>query len=225
MRQPHCGLSRKQWQQPDLDGRSSRGIPIRAKNSDTHSRWVKPIHLRLAEKWRRVALGTALSQGGIRQNPCTQSALGPSTRPFSSQTQLDAETCSVQRVAGRNFGHRHHSPRRVAVLRRNGARVAGQVADESQGSRLWVERQEGPGPRFAKREPASFPPPEERGKREKGAKVGDARQRSSGYAPWHFLYFLPEPQGHGSLRPTLSSLRWTVGADTGSSPRFNVSFG
>ena len=22
-------------------------------------------------------------------------------------------------------------------------------------------------------------------------------------APWHFLYFLPEPQGHGSLRPTL----------------------
>ncbi len=21
-------------------------------------------------------------------------------------------------------------------------------------------------------------------------------------APWHFLYFLPEPHGHGSLRPT-----------------------
>ena len=28
-------------------------------------------------------------------------------------------------------------------------------------------------------------------------------------APWHFLYFLPEPQGHGSLRPTLSPVpRW-----------------
>ncbi len=25
-------------------------------------------------------------------------------------------------------------------------------------------------------------------------------------APWHFLYFLPEPQGQGSLRPTLTSL-------------------
>src|SRR5215207_8233765 len=25
-------------------------------------------------------------------------------------------------------------------------------------------------------------------------------------APWHFLYFLPEPQGQGSLRPTLASL-------------------
>src|SRR5665213_587848 len=24
-----------------------------------------------------------------------------------------------------------------------------------------------------------------------------------GYAPWHFLYFLPLPQGQGSLRPTL----------------------
>ena len=26
-------------------------------------------------------------------------------------------------------------------------------------------------------------------------------------APWHFLYFLPEPHGHGSLRPTLSPVR------------------
>ena len=26
------------------------------------------------------------------------------------------------------------------------------------------------------------------------------------YAPWHFLYFFPLPQGQGSLRPTLSSL-------------------
>ena len=27
------------------------------------------------------------------------------------------------------------------------------------------------------------------------------------YVPWHFLYFFPLPQGQGSLRPTLSSLR------------------
>jgi len=27
------------------------------------------------------------------------------------------------------------------------------------------------------------------------------------YAPWHFLYFFPLPQGQGSLRPTLLSLR------------------
>ncbi|SCC95053.1 conserved hypothetical protein [Thiomonas sp. X19] len=26
-------------------------------------------------------------------------------------------------------------------------------------------------------------------------------------APWHSLYFLPEPQGQGSLRPTLAALR------------------
>jgi hypothetical protein len=27
------------------------------------------------------------------------------------------------------------------------------------------------------------------------------------HVPWHFLYFFPLPQGHGSLRPTFSSLR------------------
>src|SRR5438105_2078169 len=31
-------------------------------------------------------------------------------------------------------------------------------------------------------------------------------------APWHFLYFLPDPQGHGSLRPTFASCRLTVRA-------------
>ncbi len=36
--------------------------------------------------------------------------------------------------------------------------------------------------------------------------------------PQHFLYFLPEPQGHVSFRPTLTSLRrgslgWGNGAD------------
>src|SRR5271163_3549585 len=30
-------------------------------------------------------------------------------------------------------------------------------------------------------------------------------------APWHFLYFLPEPQGQGSLRPTFSPVRRCVG--------------
>src|SRR3954463_12001129 len=27
--------------------------------------------------------------------------------------------------------------------------------------------------------------------------------------PWHFLYFLPLPHGHGSLRPTFGSSRFT----------------
>ena len=29
-------------------------------------------------------------------------------------------------------------------------------------------------------------------------------------APWHFLYFLPLPHGHGSFRPTFGSSRFTV---------------
>ena len=33
------------------------------------------------------------------------------------------------------------------------------------------------------------------------------RQRRILQVPWHFLYFFPLPQGQGSLRPTLSSLR------------------
>lgn len=48
--------------------------------------------------------------------------------------------------------------------------------------------------------------------------------RTRRYAPWHFLYFLPLPQGQGSLRPTLASARCTgAGAAAGSSPRFSVS--
>ncbi len=35
-------------------------------------------------------------------------------------------------------------------------------------------------------------------------------QAPAAAAPWHFLYFLPEPHGHGSLRPTLGWLRWIV---------------
>src|SRR5437867_6456138 len=37
-------------------------------------------------------------------------------------------------------------------------------------------------------------------------------------APWHFLYFFPEPHGHGSLRPTLGWLRTTVFTLPASSP-------
>src|SRR5258707_13434566 len=29
--------------------------------------------------------------------------------------------------------------------------------------------------------------------------------------PWHFLYFLPEPHGQGSLRPTFSPVRRWLG--------------
>ncbi len=45
------------------------------------------------------------------------------------------------------------------------------------------------------------------------------------YLPWHFLNFFPLPQGHASLRPTLSCSRWTVLAAIGSSPRLRVSLG
>ena len=43
--------------------------------------------------------------------------------------------------------------------------------------------------------------------------VGERRigRREARYAPWHFLYFLPEPHGHGSLRPTLSNSEFTFG--------------
>src|SRR5579884_620253 len=42
------------------------------------------------------------------------------------------------------------------------------------------------------------------------------------YAPWHFLYFFPLPQGQGSLRPTFSCWRWTVRGAAGASPRLRV---
>src|SRR5580704_1129336 len=37
-------------------------------------------------------------------------------------------------------------------------------------------------------------------------------------APWHFLYFLPEPQGHGSLRPTFAPARTGLGASACAGP-------
>ena len=41
----------------------------------------------------------------------------------------------------------------------------------------------------------------------------DSRLSSDGHAlaPWHFLYFLPEPQGQGSLRPTFAPARTGFG--------------
>src|SRR5919108_620464 len=35
------------------------------------------------------------------------------------------------------------------------------------------------------------------------------RGRASGQAPWHFLYFLPEPHQQGSLRPIFSRSLFT----------------
>src|SRR6202521_2956114 len=37
-------------------------------------------------------------------------------------------------------------------------------------------------------------------------------------APWHFLYFLPEPQGQGSLRPTLAPARTGLGGSACAGP-------
>src|SRR5262249_1504999 len=37
-------------------------------------------------------------------------------------------------------------------------------------------------------------------------------------APWHFLYFFPEPQGHGSLRPTFAPVRTGFGASACAGP-------
>ena len=39
-----------------------------------------------------------------------------------------------------------------------------------------------------------------------------ASRAASSSLPWHFLYFLPEPHGHGSLRPTLGRSRRTGSA-------------
>ncbi len=44
--------------------------------------------------------------------------------------------------------------------------------------------------------------------RDVGGRVGHAFTPTG--APWHFLYFFPLPQGHGSLRPTFGSSRCTV---------------
>src|SRR5438874_10465467 len=37
-------------------------------------------------------------------------------------------------------------------------------------------------------------------------------------APWHFLYFLPDPHGQGSLRPTFAPARTGFGASACAGP-------
>src|SRR5687767_15913076 len=55
----------------------------------------------------------------------------------------------------------------------------------------------------------------ERGRQPNGDLVSVQNVRSGFFhrplfqAPWHFLYFLPLPHGHGSLRPTFGSSRLT----------------
>ena len=48
--------------------------------------------------------------------------------------------------------------------------------------------------------------------------------RRQAAAPWHFLYFLPEPQGHGSFRPTLAAARTGFGASACAGPAWNCRF-
>ena len=43
-------------------------------------------------------------------------------------------------------------------------------------------------------------------------------RRSYAEVPWHFLYFLPEPQGQGSFRPTLAAARTGFGASACAGP-------
>ncbi len=52
------------------------------------------------------------------------------------------------------------------------------------------------------------------------SKVGRllTKPRRADQAPWHFLYFLPDPHGQGSLRPTFGWLRVTVLVLPASSP-------
>ena len=49
----------------------------------------------------------------------------------------------------------------------------------------------------------------ERGHNEHASRAAGRRQASR---PWQCLYFLPDPQGHGSLRPTFSPARTNGGA-------------
>src|SRR3954462_14403343 len=55
------------------------------------------------------------------------------------------------------------------------------------------------------------------GFRQAGGNLRRGSQGLSHVAPWHFLYFLPLPHQHGSLRPTFGSSRRTV-FTTASSP-------
>src|SRR5512146_2242312 len=48
------------------------------------------------------------------------------------------------------------------------------------------------------------------------------RDRLYAAAPWHFLYFFPDPHGQGSLRPTFGSLCLTVCVDGPPEPEKNI---
>src|SRR5690349_13953437 len=52
-----------------------------------------------------------------------------------------------------------------------------------------------------------------------------ALSRYAALMPWHFLYFLPEPQGQGSLRPTLACWRLTGAAASFGPVYITCSFG
>src|SRR5207249_3181113 len=43
----------------------------------------------------------------------------------------------------------------------------------------------------------------------RGPRTASREPRAANQAPWHFLYFFPLPHGHGSLRPTFGSSRFT----------------
>src|SRR5262249_7806715 len=45
-----------------------------------------------------------------------------------------------------------------------------------------------------------------------------AQEKTHALTPWHFLYFLPEPQGQGSLRPTLAPERTGLGGSACAAP-------
>ena len=45
----------------------------------------------------------------------------------------------------------------------------------------------------------------------KRAAAYSVETRGYPFAPQHFLYFLPDPHGHGSLRPTLGPMRFGFG--------------
>ena len=186
----------------------------------------------------------AVSQGDIRRNKAewqcsVRSRL--SLWPFWTSPQLAIETGSVPCKHERTCEHRCHSlsasrsgsaeqlpevpacrepgavipPSRV---RKGGAQSGSRFCWEGKLELTEALRRESQPREFQKGSAQENP---------EGRFGGEGARTSAAwsYAPWHFLYFFPLPQGQGSLRPTLSSLRWTVWVATGSSPRLSVSFG
>jgi hypothetical protein len=71
------------------------------------------------QKWRRVASKSALSQGDIRRNRIASFVSSHNTTASFRTTLFDAETRSVQRIAGGNFRHRRHPPVEGHMVRWN----------------------------------------------------------------------------------------------------------